>query len=200
MTHDATQLTDLIGSRICHDLISPLGAISNGLELLGMSIDTATPEMSLIQESVENANARIRYFRIAYGSATAEQSVGEAEITAILRDVARGLGRVVIDWQPRGAQGRGEVKLAFLLLQCFEAAMPWGGHITVSEIAGEWAIHGTADRLQIEPELWAMLSGPGGAHGLAASKVQFAMAPLAAEAVGRRLGLETSETSLRVRF
>ena len=67
MTQDAIELNDLIGSRICHDLISPLGAIGNGVELLTMSGMTEVPEMTLISESVENANARIRFFRIAFG-------------------------------------------------------------------------------------------------------------------------------------
>jgi histidine phosphotransferase ChpT len=63
------ELTSLIGSRICHDLISPLGAIGNGVELLAMSEVAKGPEMSLIAESVENANARIRFFRVAFGAA-----------------------------------------------------------------------------------------------------------------------------------
>ncbi|MEO0403208.1 MAG: histidine phosphotransferase, partial [Pseudomonadota bacterium] len=62
-------LAALIGSRICHDLISPIGAINNGLELLGMSDQRDGPEIDLISESVENASARIRFFRIAYGAA-----------------------------------------------------------------------------------------------------------------------------------
>lgn len=199
MTRTAQELTDLIGSRICHDLISPMGAISNGLELLAMSAASRGPEVNLITESVENANARIRFFRIAFGGAQAEQSCGEAEIRAILRDVWHG-GRLVIDWQARGEQTRREVKLAFLVLQCFETAMPWGGHVAVSCLGGEWAIHGTADKMQIDPDLWQVLSAPADLDGLAASKVQFALAPLAAQAIGRRLTVESAETSARVRF
>ena len=56
-------LAALIGSRICHDLISPIGAINNGLELLGMSDAREGPELELISESVGNASARIRFFR-----------------------------------------------------------------------------------------------------------------------------------------
>lgn len=70
MTDD---IASLVGSRICHDLISPIGAISNGVELIGMTQGTDGAEMSLINDSVQNANARIRFFRVAYGSATPEQ-------------------------------------------------------------------------------------------------------------------------------
>jgi len=109
-------------------------------------------------------------------------------------------GRIAIDWQPRGEKPRREVKLAFLLLQCFETALPWGGHVAVSEIAGEWAIHGTAERMQIDPDLWGMLSMPHGTREVAASKVQFALSPIAAESAGRRLIVESSDSSIRVRF
>ena len=73
---DDQDLSALLGSRICHDLISPLGAIANGVELLQMSGAAASPEVALIAESVANANARIRFFRVAYGIASAGQRVG----------------------------------------------------------------------------------------------------------------------------
>ena len=135
MNADPHYLTDLIGSRICHDLISPLGAISNGVELLSMSGGPVGPEMNLISESVENANARIRFFRIAFGAAKATQIIGQSEVTSILQDLSRG-GRLVTDWQAAGDMSRQYVKLAFLLHQCFESAMPWGGKITVSAVGG----------------------------------------------------------------
>ena len=59
MTQD---IAALIRSRICHDLISPIGAIGNGVQLLAMSCGAAGAEMDLITESVQNANARIRFF------------------------------------------------------------------------------------------------------------------------------------------
>ena len=58
-------LAALVGSRICHDLISPIGAIGNGVELLALTDGDTGAEMELISESVQNASARIRYLRIA---------------------------------------------------------------------------------------------------------------------------------------
>lgn len=60
----------LIGSRICHDLINPLGAIGNGIELLSLSGMAASPEMTLVQDSVNNATARVKFLRLAFGDAT----------------------------------------------------------------------------------------------------------------------------------
>ena len=65
---DRTDLNALLGSRICHDLISPIGAIGNGVELLIMDGATKGPEIALIAESVANASARIRFFRIGFGA------------------------------------------------------------------------------------------------------------------------------------
>lgn len=90
MGHNRNNLTALIGSRICHDLISPIGAIANGLELMQMSGSPLTAEMALITDSVQNANARIRFFRVAYGHAAAQQMMGRAEIIGILQDIAQG--------------------------------------------------------------------------------------------------------------
>lgn len=199
MNANPHDLTDLIGSRICHDLISPLGAISNGVELLSMSGGPVGPEMNLISESVENANARIRFFRIAFGAARESQIIGQPEVTSILQDLSRGR-RLVTDWQAQGDMSRQYVKLAFLLHQCFESAMPWGGKITVSAVGDQWALYGQAEKMKIAPELWDVLAGRADKPRLEPANVHFALAPLAAEALGLRLAVECSENSARVRF
>ena len=199
MSAEDRSLCDLVGSRICHDLISPIGAISNGVELISMSGDLGGPEMSLIAESVENANARIRFFRIAFGAAAPQQRIGRGEITGILRDLWRG-GRLVIDWRPEGDLPRAEVKLAFLLLQCLEHAMPRGGRIAVSTAGGNWAVMGDADQVRLEPALWALLEGRGASAPLQASTVQFALAALVAGDMDRPLTVESAPNAVRVRF
>ncbi len=198
MTAEQPDLNALIGSRICHDLISPLGAIGNGVELMGMKGSNG-PEMTLIAESVQSANARIRFFRIAYGAAHPDQIVAPAEILDLLRDLERG-GRFIVDWQARGSLQRQQVKLAFLLLQCFESAMPRGGHVSFRQVGDEWALTGEADVLSVKPDLWTILSAPVAQPELQPSEVHFALAPLAAAAIGRRLIVETSDRIARVRF
>lgn len=199
MTVPKRDLVALIGSRICHDLISPIGAIGNGVELLSMSGAAEGPEMALISQSVENANARIRFFRIAFGAAKPGQTLGATNIKAVLRDISRD-GRLNFDWQPKTEQPRQNVKLAFLILQCFESAMPRGGKLTISVIGDQWAITGEADTLNIKPVLWDMLSATEHECELDAADVHFALAPIAANAIGQRLIFESSETVARVRF
>jgi histidine phosphotransferase ChpT len=64
-----TDLSFLIASRICHDLINPIGAIHNGLELMTLSQSTAKGiEFDLVQASANDARARVEFFRLAFGS------------------------------------------------------------------------------------------------------------------------------------
>ncbi len=189
----------LLGSRICHDLISPLGAIGNGVELLSLSGMVAGPEMALISESVENANARIRFFRVAYGAAGPGQSLGRAEIAEILAGLGRG-GRTTILWQVEGAVSRSEAKLAFLCLQCLESALPWGGRISVGQTAEGWSISAEAGKIRDIEGLWQVFSTGEVPADLAASDIQFALAPLWASETGLKLGREQSEGRIVLSF
>ena len=196
---DRPDLTALIGSRICHDLISPIGAIGNGVELLMMDGVTKGPEIALIAESVANANARIRYFRVAFGSAGRDQRIGRGEVASILEDTTRG-GRLVIDWQSPQDLARREVKLAFLAIQCCETAMPYGGRIRVERGEPRWSVAAQATRMRIDAAVWDVLSDPGAATDLTAAHVHFALLPAEVTRQGRRLAVELRETEIRMSF
>ena len=74
MHSDTADLAGLVSARICHDLISPIGAAGNGLKLLSLAGQTAaqnSPEMALITASLAQAQARLQFFRLAFGAADA---------------------------------------------------------------------------------------------------------------------------------
>jgi len=192
-------LTALLGSRICHDLISPIGAIGNGVELLMMDGSTRGPEMALISESVAAANARIRFFRVAFGQSGADQRIGRPEITEVLGNMFQG-GRVALDWQISGDVLRREAKLAFLAIQCLETALAYGGRITVQTAKAHWALTAQAPRLKIDPELWETLSKPGIPNDLSPAQVQFALLPDELRRQSRRLTAEIRETEIKLSF
>lgn len=194
---NASDLAALIGSRICHDLISPIGAIGNGLELLSMS-GAGGPEIALISDSVANANARIRFFRIAFGLASREQGTSRTEILSILKDVY-GETRVNIDWTVASDCRRPEAKAAFLALQCLESALPFGGEIMVSRSDGSWHFSAQSAKLKANPDHWAALQ-EGDLSGIDPNHVQFALLPLALEQIGRRVVLQMDETSITLGF
>ncbi|MEX0310025.1 MAG: histidine phosphotransferase family protein [Tateyamaria sp.] len=190
-------LAALIGSRICHDLISPIGAINNGLELLGMSDQRSGPELELISESVENASARIRFFRIAYGAAS-DQSLGRAEVVSILTDATRG-GRLQVAYGPLDPQPRWAVRMAFLAVQCLETSMPYGGRIEIACDATGWDVTGHAEKQSVDPALWDILSG-GDADDLAPAHVQFALLHAVADDTKRHLQTKVQDGKLTIRF
>lgn len=191
-------LATLIGSRICHDLISPIGAITNGLELLDLTGAAQGPEMELIADSVGNAGARIRFFRIAYGRAD-DQKIGRAEIVSVLDDMGRG-GRMRVDWSPADPLPRTEVRLAFLALQCFETAMPYGGNVRVDSHAGHWRMVGEAGKMTMDAALWAVLAGAPPPAPVTPAQVQFALIPQVARELGRSLAYTREGDRLVLEF
>jgi len=196
---DKPDVSALLGSRICHDLISPIGAISNGVELLLMDGAAKGPEMALVSESVAHANARIRFFRVAFGQTSKDQRIGQAEITGLLADMARG-GRVAIDWQSPADLSRRETKLAFLALMCLETALTHGGRITVERGESRWTVIGTGPRLRIDPHLWESLSNPLSEAEIGPGQVQFLLVPEEVARQHRRLTVEISPTEIRLTF
>ncbi len=192
-------LNALIGSRICHDLISPLGAIGNGVELLSMSGMAASPEMALIAESVENANARIRFFRVAFGGAVPGTEIGQSEVQSIIHDMYKG-GRSRVDWRVDGPQERADVKLAFLLLQCLENAMPRGGQISVTKSPSGWKMEARAEKMKAEPELWNLLTDTNARTKVVAADVHFALVADAAKIAGRSVASFIRDTEATLSF
>lgn len=199
MSGARTDLTALLGSRICHDLISPLGAIGNGVELLTMSGLSSAPEIALIAESVENANARIRFFRIAFGASSSGARVSSGEVRNVLDDMTKG-SRLTISWSDDGDPERSEVKLAFLLIQCLESAMPWGGEILVAQSGTRWTLTAKSDRLKIDPPLWELIMGQADTEALSSANVHFALVPDFARRIDRTILTELSETEIKISF
>ena len=196
---DKPDLAALIASRICHDLISPIGAIGNGVELLAMDAGVQGPEMALISQSVTNANARIRFFRISFGAASGEQRIARSEVMSVLTDLTRG-GRISYAWTSMADLSRREVRLAFLLLQCLETALAYGGKVEVTRDDTGWTILAEAARLKIDPALWEVLTEPRAPSEIGAGQVHFALVPEELARQGRRLVTAIGETTIRLAF
>jgi histidine phosphotransferase ChpT len=192
-------LAALVGSRICHDLISPIGAIGNGVELMLMEPGSKGPEMALITESVAHANARIRFFRIAFGAAGPDQRIGRNEVTAVISDVTHG-GRVTIDWASPADLPRRDIKLVFLLILCLETALPYGGRISIDRNDTRWSLQASAAKMKIDPGLWECLINPAAAAEIGPAQVQFLLVPEEITRQHRRLTTELAENQIRLSF
>lgn len=196
---DKLDLAALVGSRICHDLISPIGAIGNGVELISMAGSISGPEMMLISESVAHANARIRFFRIAFGISSQEQRIGRLEVAAVLSDISHG-SRVQIDWDSPNDLARRDIKLVFLLILCLETAMPFGGKISISRSETRWSLTGASQKLRADATLWDRLQNPMAAAEIGPAQVQFALVPDEINRQHRRLTLEIGAAEIAISF
>ncbi|MCC2098995.1 MAG: histidine phosphotransferase [Hyphomicrobiales bacterium] len=136
---DSLDLAALLCSRVCHDVISPVGAIVNGLELLDEEKDPEMREeaLGLIKRSAATASAKLQFCRLAFGAAG---SAGASIDTGDAEQVARNLledGRTKIEWNAaRLLLPKNKVKLLLNMCLIAAAAIPRGGKIAVS-ITGE---------------------------------------------------------------
>lgn len=192
-------LAALVGSRICHDLISPIGAIGNGVELLTLTDGETGAEMDLIHESVQNASARIRYFRIAYGAASEDQLISRSEVLSILAANARG-GRFNYIWKVEGDQPRSMMRCAFLMLQAIETVLPLGGDIAISQTHGRWSMRAEGPRFRFDGAVWDTLNAADDSFAHTAAQVQFALLPGVLAALGRKAQYTAAEDHFLVRF
>jgi histidine phosphotransferase ChpT len=207
MTVDTTRiaagdLAALLGSRLCHDLVSPLGAIGNGVELLEMSPDfpglAQSPELRLIAEAVGAARVRIQAYRMAFGMAQGEQRIGRAELARLL-DGMVDQGRLKITLDAQGDFARPQIRMLILAVMCMESAMPWGGRLIVLRDGQQWRLVAECDRSKVDPGLWAWLDGPQ-SRTLAPSEVHFALLAEASRAENRPLRHEFDGTGGEIAF
>ena len=131
----ALDLSALVASRVCHDIISPVGAITNGLEVLDEegSEDMREFAMDLIRKSARQASAKLQFARLAFGaagSAGAEIDLGDAQV------VATGFmenEKADLTWDvPRHLMPKNFVKLLLNLILIANQCIPRGGEISVS--------------------------------------------------------------------
>jgi len=101
MTDYSLDLASLLASRLCHDLLSPVGALTNGLELLA---DEKDPEMrkrcfELLEQSAKISADKLKFFRLAFGAAGGfGESVAVEEAKSLVDALAANNARVTVNW------------------------------------------------------------------------------------------------------
>ncbi len=198
-TSTIPNLSALLGSRICHDLINPLGAIGNGIELLGLAGVSGGPEMDLVSGSVDNATAKLKFLRLAFGDATADQIVPRAEILSTLSAIAQG-GRHSFAWNVANDSARRDVRVALLAAMCMETALPLGGDINIQSDNDRWTITTRHERLNLDPALWVPLNKGVCPQNLGAAQVHFGLLPTMAAEAGRILSMTHGADWVKIDF
>jgi len=183
-------LAALLCSRVCHDVISPVGAIVNALEVL----EEDDPSMrdfalELIKKSARNASARLQFARLAFGaagSAGAMIDLGDAG------NVANGFlndEKLSLDWEaPRALLPKNQVKLLLNLLMLAAQAVPRGGKLvsraTVEGEQGSYTITATGSHARIPAHVEELIAGHSETGTIDAHAVQPLYTGMVARAAG----------------
>ncbi|KZB54029.1 hypothetical protein TH44_19515 [Thalassospira xiamenensis] len=144
-------LIELISSRICHDLVGPVGAVNAGAELMGEAGVADDEALALMRKSGLEAARRLQLFRLAFGRA------GNSVDTKSMRDaVAQSFeaeGKVTLLWDQTGidpAHGR----LVLNMVMLAREALPFGGHVVVTcESGGRISVNATGKRAAFRPDV-----------------------------------------------
>ena len=200
------ELAALVSSRICHDVINPLAAISNGLEMLDEEPDQAMRDaaMDLIRKSAAQASAKLQFARLAFGaagSAGAEIDLREAEKVA--RDFVGGSGKHQVNWQgPAVTLPKNKVKLLLNLVALGAVALPRGGLVDV-EIAGtppavSFIVGAKGEPARLTDQVRSLLCGSNGV-AVDAHSIQPYYASRVAAAAGMMVTVEAREGEVELK-
>lgn len=193
-------LSALVSARLCHDLVSPLGAVGNGIELMEMNAGSRSKaEFALISDSLDTALGKLRFLRIAFGPADpgARQSLEEAGAIS----AAAFQGRFAVAWDREVADiPRQMAKVIYLALLCLEKSLPQGGTVVVraSEDTAELTVEGR--RTAASPELWAHVLEGQPPPRIGPDAVQFVLLRACLEVEGGRIEARFSEAGASLRL
>lgn len=160
---DALLLTSLMSSRLCHDLVNPVGALSSGLDVLNdddMDAEMREEALSLIQSSTDKAIASLKFARLAYGLAGGlEHDVSFDEANELLQAVYAS-SKADLVWDVASAAApKAEAKSLLLMVHASADCIPRGGEVEVTGGDGVYNIKITGKRVILNEDLPRALAG-----------------------------------------
>ena len=163
MSNQAVDFASLLCSRLCHDLLSPVGALNNGVELL---VDENDPEMrarclDLLGDSARASAAKLKFFRLAFGAAGGfGDLVDTREAKAAIEGLFGADKRIELGWMVGEATlPKGAIKILLNLALIAGDALVRGGRLDIAAEGPEIVIRAEGPRLVLDPELRTALLG-----------------------------------------
>ena len=193
------ELAALLCSRVCHDVISPVGAIANGLEILADEDDEEmrTLAFDLVRRSADQASAKLQFCRLAFGAAgSAGSTLDLGEAGGIAR-LFVGDEKITLDWgMPHETRDKTEVKLLLNLMLMAISAIPRGGVVSVGHAAGNLVVSATGEGAKLPEASQRLLRGDIDAGEIDARLVQVYYAKRLASQVGYGIDTEAGSGSV----
>ncbi len=201
---ETVDLASLLCSRLCHDMLSPVGALSNGIELLR---DERDPEMrqrcmELLEQSARISTDKLKFFRLAYGAAG---GFGDVVPTQEPRDLVQNLvgdnGRIVLQWAVADPElPKPAVKVMLNLAAIGIDALPRGGQLDVGaekrDGATEIAVRAAGAKIAFDKSIGMALDGSLAAEDLSGRTAPAHMIRLIAERSGGGVQYALSDEAL----
>ena len=152
---ETTRILELLASKICHDLISPVGAVSNGVEILEeLGSDAGDDVTSLIEYSATQAASKLKAMRMVYGLGGGDDNIKLEDVHKTFGDFIVGEARVTQNWDPYMDHGIDKRKgLAKSLLSCLMLCiegLPKGGEIRVIPDGDALIVRGEGDNAKFK--------------------------------------------------
>lgn len=193
-------ISALVSSRICHDLISPVGAIGNGVELLSEIGGGGRDELELIGQSADRASATLQFYRLVFG----EAAVGDPYALAACRKVAEGYfarERADLDWPAADGQvTRAAARVLGNLLMVAASTLPRGGRVSVTTRLAEGlqvVVRAAGPAFRFPPEAEAWLTGAPAETSPGPGDVHFLTAQRSLKRSGASLSVDIGAEALR---
>ena len=193
-------LAALLCSRVCHDVISPVGAIGNGLEVLE---DEDDPEMrqiafDLITQSAKAASAKLQFCRMAFGAAGSMGTLLDLNEAGEITEMFIGKEKITLQWNAaREQRPNSEVKLLLNMVLMGMSSIPRGGEIIVDTQDGHLNVRATGDRAKIPEKILEVMSGEFEPSELDARLVQVYYAMRLASEANYELSAEMSDGEVK---
>lgn len=135
----SASVLELLASRICHDLVSPVGAINNGVEFMeemGDDPEQRREAINLIAHSATQASAKLMAFRIAYGAGGRDNNIKPEDVQKAFSQLISGDGKISQTWDPYGNLGPkplpyGFCKMLMCGLMLAAECLVKGGYVSV---------------------------------------------------------------------
>lgn len=204
MTASSLDLASLLCSRLCHDLLSPVGALNNGLELLAEERDPEMRKrcMELLEQSAKISADKLKYFRLAFGAAGGFGDLVAVEQPKALIDALVGNnGRIAVNWSLGTAQlPKPAVKVLLNLSLIGIEALVRGGTLDIGaeqrDGASEIVIRASGPKIAFDPVIGRAIDGSLAADELTSRTAPAFMIQQLAQQQGGGLQFALSEDAL----
>jgi histidine phosphotransferase ChpT len=198
-----TSLSSLLCARICHDLISPVGALGTAVEILDDddNVDMHEDALELVRTASRQASAKLKFLRLAFGAAgSAPGVIATSEVTQLSNAMfADSKPDLIWDIDADGID-KNHARILLNLIMLAVQAAPRGGTVTIKgqgqEAGAAFTVVSDGPKARLEPAIAKAIAGKAPEDGFDGRSIQPLYASLLARDIGGSLGASADETTI----